>query len=227
MSIRDRVRTKRVIVPTVAALALVGIGGTAWAVMDDRNDRLSSDQRSSASDAALDEVGGGRVLEVDVDDDTDEGGPRVYEVEVVDADGQRWDITLDDDYAVLVVDRDGDDRYDDRAGSGAAATPTGSAGGNVGTGSAGGTGDAQRPAGDTTTDLYGQTVDEDAPLTQDERAQVVAAAEAAVEGGGTATDVDRSDDPGEGYEVEVVDGTNQDWDVTLAPDLTVLSAVRD
>ncbi|WP_447645723.1 hypothetical protein [Nocardioides zeae] len=73
MSIRDRVRSKRIIVPTVAAIALVGIGGTAWAVMDDRDDRLSGDQRSSAEEAALDEVGGGRVLEVDVDDDTDEG----------------------------------------------------------------------------------------------------------------------------------------------------------
>ncbi|GAB3079877.1 PepSY domain-containing protein [Nocardioides zeae] len=217
MSIRDRVRSKRIIVPTVAAIALVGIGGTAWAVMDDRDERLSGDQRSSAEEAALDEVGGGRVLEVDVDDDTDEGGQRVYEVEVVDGEGQRWDVTLDDGYAVLVAERDGnDDDRDDRAvpsagGSDAAGAPEGSA----------------ATGRDTTTDLYGETVDEDAPLTEDERAQVVAAAEAAVEGGGTAADVDRSDDPGEGYEVEVRGADGLEWDVTLAPDLTAISAVRD
>lgn len=221
MSIRDRVRSKRIIVPTVAAIALVGIGGTAWAVMDDRDDRLSGDQRSSAEEAALDEVGGGRVLEVDVDDDTDEGGQRVYEVEVVDGEGQRWDVTLDDGYAVVVAERDGaddsdgDDRDDDRSAPAGGATD-GSA--------TGGSGAAGR---DTTTDVYGATVDEDAPLTDDERAQVVAAAEAAVEGGGTAADVDRSDDPGEGYEVEVRGADGQEWDVTLAPDLTVVSAVRD
>lgn len=226
MSIRDRVRSKRIIVPTVAAIALVGIGGTAWAVMDDRDERLSGDQRSSAEQAALDEVGGGRVLEVDVDDDTDEGGQRVYEVEVVDGEGQRWDVTLDDDYAVLVTERDGsngsgdrddrDDRDDDRTAPGAAGSD------------AAGTSQGSAPTGrDTTTDLYGETVDEDAPLTDDERAQVVAAAEAAVEGGGTAADVDRSDDPGEGYEVEVRGADGLEWDVTLAPDLTVISAVRD
>lgn len=214
MSIRDRVRSKRIIIPTVAAIALVGIGGTAWAVMDDRDDQLSGDQRSSAEEAALDEVGGGRVLEVDVDDDTDEGGQRVYELEVVDGEGQRWDVTLDDDYAILVAERDGsDDDRDDRDDSSA---PAG--------GAAEGSGTAGR---DTTTDVYGATVDEDAPLTDDERTQVVAAAEAAVEGGGTAADVDRSDDPGEGYEVEVRGADGQEWDVTLAPDLTVISAVRD
>ena len=223
MSIRDRVRSKRIIVPTVAAIALVGIGGTAWAVMDDRDERLSGDQRSSAEEAALDEVGGGRVLEVDVDDDTDEGGQRVYEVEVVDADGQRWDVTLDDDYAVLVTERDGDrsdrsDRDDQ---------PAPSAGGSEAAGAPEGTQGSTATGRDTTTDLYGETVDEDAPLTDDERTQVVAAAEAAVEGGGTAADVDRSDDPGEGYEVEVRGADGLEWDVTLAPDLTVISAVRD
>lgn len=220
MSIRDRVRSKRIIIPTVAAIALVGVGGTAWAVMDDRDERLSGDQRSSAEEAALDEVGGGRVLEVDVDDDTDEGGQRVYEVEVVDGEGQRWDVTLDDGYAVLVSERDGSDDRDDRDDRDASGAG-GSAEGSAGSGDSGATGR------DTTTDVYGQTVDEDAPLTEEERTQVVAAAEAAVEGGGTAADVDRSDDPGEGYEVEVRGADGVEWDVTLAPDLTVLSAVRD
>jgi uncharacterized membrane protein YkoI len=220
MRIRDRVRSKRIIIPTVAAIALVGVGGTAWAVMDDRDERLSGDQRSSAEEAALDEVGGGRVLEVDVDDDTDEGGQRVYEVEVVDGEGQRWDVTLDDGYAVLVSERDGSDDRDDRDDRDASGAG-GSAEGSAGSGDSGATGR------DTTTDVYGQTVDEDAPLTEEERTQVVAAAEAAVEGGGTAADVDRSDDPGEGYEVEVRGADGVEWDVTLAPDLTVLSAVRD
>lgn len=224
MSIRDRVRSKRIIIPTVAAIALVGVGGTAWAVMDDRDERLSGDQRSSAEQAALDEVGGGRVVEVDVDDDTDEGGQRVYEVDVVDSEGQRWDVTLDDGYAVLVTERDGSDDRSDRDDRDDDDRPAPSAGGS----DAAGTSQGSAPTGrDTTTDLYGETVDEDAPLTDDERAQVVAAAEAAVEGGGTAADVDRSDDPGGGYEVEVRGADGLEWDVTLAPDLTVISAVRD
>ncbi|HET6830230.1 MAG TPA: hypothetical protein VFH44_02665 [Solirubrobacterales bacterium] len=59
----------------------------------------------------------------------------------------------------------------------------------------------QPPAQQTTTDI---TVDsDDAPLGPAETKRVGAAAVAAV-GGGTAIEVDRSDDPGEAYEVEVM-----------------------
>lgn len=212
MSIRDKVRTKRVIVPAVAALAIVGVGGVAWAVVGDDDDRLTSGQRTDAGDAALAEVGSGRVLEVDVDDDTDEGGARVYEVEVVDSDGARWDVTLDDAFEVLVVDADrdddrdddSDDRYDDGAAA-PSGDPSSTAGNDTGTNG---------------------TVDDDAPISEAERAEVAAAAEGAVEGG-RAVDVDRSDDRGEAWEVEVVDATGVDWDVTLDADLAVLDSRRD
>ncbi|MDF9718043.1 PepSY domain-containing protein [Nocardioides sp. ChNu-153] len=213
MSIRDTVRTKRVVVPTIAAIALVGAGGLTWAAVAGDDDTLSDSQRTSAEEVALEEVGGGRVLDVDVDDETDESGVRVYELEVVDADGARWDVVLDEDFSVLTTaaDRDEDHSDDDRGDrddtTGAGTTDAPGAAGTDGAGSAAGVGD-------------------DAPIAEEERTRVVTAAEAAVEGG-TAVDVDRSDDAGEAFEVEVVDVQGQDWDVTLDADLQVVAAVRD
>lgn len=199
MSIGQKVRSKRVIIPAVAALAIIGVGAATWAVVADGDDP-TSEQRSEAGDAALAEIGGGRVLDVDADDD--DGGARVFEVDAVDSDGVEWDITLDEDYQVLVADADDHD--------GARGSTDDPDNGDAGDGAANG-------AGGTT---------DDAPISEEERAEVVAAAEAAVPGG-TATDVDRSDDRGEAWEVEVRDGDGLDWDVTLDADLGVLSAVRD
>lgn len=220
MSIRENVRTKRVIIPAVAALAIVGAGGVAWAVVANDDDSLTSEQRSQAGDAAIEEVGGGRVLEVDVDDETDEGGERVYDVEVVDSAGLRWDITLDDSYTVLVADPD-----DDGAQGGSNGGDQGSTNGGT-NGNGGSTDDSAQGGIQGDTDGTQNGSDDDAPISDTERADVTAAAEAAVDGG-RVVDIDRSDDRGEAWEVEVVDGSGADWDVTLDADLQVLDARRD
>lgn len=202
MAINQKLRSKRVIIPAIAAVAIVGAGGATYALVGD-DENPTADQRSEAGDAALAEVGGGRVLDVDLDDDTDEGGTRVYEVEVVDADGIEWDITLDEDFTVLVADRDDRGSSDGRDDDG----DTGS--GASGNGQSGQSG-----------------VDDDAPISDTERAEVTSAAEAAIEGG-SVIDVDRSDDRGEAWEVEVRDADGIEWNVTLDADLSVIDTVRD
>jgi uncharacterized membrane protein YkoI len=44
---------------------------------------------------------------------------------------------------------------------------------------------------------------------------------------GTVTDVEASDDPGEAYEVEVVDADGVEWTVELDADYVVLDARAD
>ena len=207
MSIGQKITAKRVLVPGIAAVAVLGAGGAFWAATADGDD-LTRDDRERAESAAVEEVGSGRAVDADLDDDTDEGGSRLYDVEVVDADGLQWDVVLDEDFTVLSSradddgdryddDRDDDDRFDDDrddAAQGAGAAPSVEA--------------------------------DDQPIGDAERTEVATAAEAAVEGG-TAVDVDRSDDAGEAFEVEVRDAQDQDWDVTLDADLGVISAVRD
>ncbi|TYL55772.1 hypothetical protein FXB39_00760 [Nocardioides sp. BGMRC 2183] len=60
----------------------------------------------------------------------------------------------------------------------------------------------------------------------DERADVAAAATDAA-GGGEAVEVERSDDPGEAYEVEVRLEDGREVDVTLDDDLAVVAEERD
>lgn len=185
---------KRVIIPTVAAVAVLGIGGgVAWAVTEN-DERLTGSQSQRAEEAALAEVGGGRVLEAEVDDD---GGNRHYELEVVDTEGTAWDVVLDEAFQVVVAAEDNrdDDRDDDRV-------------------------DAAEDGAD------GSREADEQPVTAEERQRVGAAAAGAVPGG-KAVDVDRSDDAGTAWEVEVRDAQGRDWDVTLDAQLAVLDSVRD
>ncbi|HSX69279.1 PepSY domain-containing protein [Nocardioides sp.] len=193
---------KRIIVPTIAAVAVLGIGGgVAWAVTEN-DERLTGSQGQRAEEAALAEVGGGRVLEAEVDDD---GGNRHYELEVVDTEGTAWDVVLDEAFQVVVAaedDRD-DDRYDDRDD--------------------GRYDDRADVANDG---AEGSREADEQPVTAEERQRVGAAAAGAVPGG-KAVDVDRSDDAGTAWEVEVRDAQGRDWDVTLDAQLAVLDSVRD
>jgi|GEM_PF-3424106 len=199
MSIGQKITAQRVLVPGIAAVAVLGAGGAFWAATADGDD-LTRDDRERAEAAAVEEVGSGRAVDADLDDDTDEGGSRLYDVEVVDADGLQWDVVLDEDFTVLSSRADDDgDRYDDDR-------------------------DDDR-YDDDRADAASVEAD-DQPIGDAERTEVATAAEAAVEGG-TAVDVDRSDDAGEAFEVEVRDAQGQDWDVTLDADLGVISAVRD
>ena len=64
----------------------------------DADDRVvGASERASAERAALDAVGGGTVMQVQVGDDRGEA----YEVEVRDSGNTTWDIELDSDYQVL------------------------------------------------------------------------------------------------------------------------------
>ncbi|WP_305788371.1 PepSY domain-containing protein [Symbioplanes lichenis] len=63
-------------------------------------------------------------------------------------------------------------------------------------------------------------------VTGDDRTRVAAAAVQAV-GGGTATDVETSDDQGEAYEVEVRKPDGTEVDVTLDKDLKVIAQETD
>jgi uncharacterized membrane protein YkoI len=187
----------------VAAVLVLG-GGVALATgLDD--DRLSAQTTDRAREAALAETGGGTVTEVDTIGD----GLPGYEVEVSLPGGGETHVYLDDDYAVTSTrtgddrggdrgDRGGRDDDDDRDGTSGSATDD----------SAGGSGDATTGTG---------TGSDDDTVTGADYDQASAAALSAA-GGGTVTDVDRSDDGGVAYEVDVRldDGTEVDVDLDAA-----------
>ncbi len=189
------IRRKRVILPAIATVAVLAGGGAAWAAYADEKG-LEGSQRDRAGQAALTEVGGGRVLEAEADD---EGGERLYEVEVVDTDGVAWDVVLDEEFAVVLSDRDDADDADDLS-------------------------EGAHDLRDDAADLRGDA--DDAPVSAAERDRVGAAAAAAVPAG-KVVDVDRGDQTGVAWEVEVVDGQGRHFDVTLDERLDVLATVRD
>jgi uncharacterized membrane protein YkoI len=97
-----KLRSKRVILPTIAAVAALGIGGVVWA--STANADLGGGERNRVSTAATEAVGGGKVVEAESSDDPGEA----YEVEVRKADGTEVDVTLDKDLNVLRQDTDDD-----------------------------------------------------------------------------------------------------------------------
>lgn len=186
----------------VAAVLVLGGGGVALATgLDD--DRLSAQTTDRAREAALAETGGGTVTEVDTIGD----GLPGYEVEVSLPGGGETHVYLDDDYAVTSTrtgddrggdrgDRGGRDDDDDRDGTSGSATDD----------SAGGSGDATTGTGTGDDTVTGADYDQ------------ASAAALSAAGGGTVTDVDRSDDGGVAYEVDVRldDGTEVDVDLDAA-----------
>jgi uncharacterized membrane protein YkoI len=64
-------------------------------------------------------------------------------------------------------------------------------------------------------------------LRASERSSAEEAALAAVEGGGTVTDIDASDDPGVAYEVEVHAEDHTEWQVELDAEFQVLRKFLD
>ena len=99
-----KLRSKRVIFPTIAAVAALGIGGVVWA--SSANADLQGSERERVSTAATDAVGGGKVIEAESSDDPGEA----FEVEVRKTDGTEVEVTLDQDLNVLR--QDNDDRED-------------------------------------------------------------------------------------------------------------------
>ena len=106
MNIRS-FRSKRVIVPTLAAVAVFGVGGVVYANTA-AGDELKGDELDRASSAALEATGGGKVTDTERDDE--EGA---YEIEVTKDDGSQVDVHLDEDFAVISEDADREDDGDD------------------------------------------------------------------------------------------------------------------
>lgn len=95
-----------------AAVVTAGTVGTAGALSgdDDAQDRpIPASQLEQAEKAALEETGGGKVTETEVDDEESK-----YEVEVTLDDGTQVDIQLDEDFHFVGTESDG---TDDESGS--------------------------------------------------------------------------------------------------------------
>lgn len=111
-------RRKRVVLPALATVAVLAVGGTVWAASADD---VTGAERDRVAAAATKAAGGGEALEIEKADDPGEA----YEVEVRLADGTEVDVTLDRDLGVVATDRDDrdddrDDRDDDRDDAGEA-----------------------------------------------------------------------------------------------------------
>lgn len=100
----NSLRRKRIMIPALATVAVLAVGGTLWAASADE---VRGDERDRVETAAVAAAGGGTAIDVEKRDDRGEA----YEVEVRREDGREVDITLDDD--LRVVERDVDDDADD------------------------------------------------------------------------------------------------------------------
>lgn len=184
-----KLRRKRVILPTIAAVAVLGAGATVWTAS--ANDDVQGGERDRVGAAAVEAAGGGTAVDVEASDDRGEA----YEVEVRMDDGTEVDVTLDQD--LKPVSQDADTDTDDT------------------------------DADDTDADDTDDTDDtDDRALSADERRSAEQAALDAV-GGGTVEQVEASDDGAEAYEVAVRMDDGTEWDVDLDADYQVLSKTAD
>jgi len=176
-----KLRSKRVILPTIAVLAVLGSAATVWTAT--ASDDLQGSERDRVASAAG-QAAGGTAVEVEASDDLG----AAYEVEVRKDDGTEVDVTLDKD--LNVVSQEADDH-----------------------------GDGSEADDDSEAD--GDSDADDRALGAAERASAEKAALDSVEGG-TVVEVEASDDNGGGYEVEVRDAKNTEWEVDLDAGFTVL-----
>ena len=183
-----QLRSKRVIIPSIAAVAALGIGGVVWTSA--ANADVQGSQRDRAAKAATQAVGG-TAIDVETSDDPGEA----YEVEVRKDDGTEVDVSLDKD--LTVVSQDAEGRDDDN--------------------------ESDRDDRDDRTDT---AETDDRALSATEATSAAKAALNAVDGG-TVIEVEASGDRGEAYEVEVRDADNTEWDVELDADFKVLSKTID
>lgn len=101
-------KKKTVLIGSALAAVLV-LGGTGVAVAvtepSENDGQLTGTTLEKASNAALKEVGEGKVT----DSEADDGG---YEIEVTLDDGSDVDVALSESFAIIRVDRDNDDSDD-------------------------------------------------------------------------------------------------------------------
>ncbi|HEX5856521.1 MAG TPA: PepSY domain-containing protein [Microbacterium sp.] len=192
------------ITSAAAGLALVA-GGTAvaFAVTDDLTEddaaesaEVTSEELDAAIAAALDEVGPGRVVDADREDD----GSHAYEIDIAVQDGERVEVRLDE--ALNVLDVSPEDAPD---------------GGTSGDGTSDDATSDDDGTSDGTDDDGGQPVD----AADADRASEAALAHT---GGGTVSEVERSDDADHAWEVEVTLADGTDVDVELDADFAVTKA---
>jgi uncharacterized membrane protein YkoI len=195
----SKLRSKRIVIPTIAAVAVLGVGGVIWSSAS--ADELTGTELDRASSAALDAVGEGKVTDTEQGDE--EGA---YEIEVTKADGTQVDVHLDENYQVL--SQDVDDENGDQDGDDNGADENGP---------------DENGADENGPDENGA---DDRALTDAERSSAETAALEAV-GGGTVTDAEASDDPGEAYEVEVRTADGTEWTVELDASFRVLDTRAD
>jgi len=187
------------IIAGVVAVVVLGGAGIAVAAtdpFDNDNDRLSGQELESATAAALDAVGEGTVSEAERSDDLDHD----YTVEVRLDNGDDVDVELDESFEVVRID--------------------GVVPGTGNTGSGSDSSSSPAPSGASA------PVDDNTPISAEERAGAEAAALAEV-GSGTVTDLDRSDDGDHAWEVEVTIADGTDYDVELAADFSVVRVDGD
>jgi uncharacterized membrane protein YkoI len=107
-------RSKRVLLPSIAAVVALGIGGVVWT--STANADVQGGERDRVANAATHAVGG-TAIDVDTSDDRGEA----YEVEVRKDDGTEVDVSLDKNLTVVSQDPEGRDdstdtpETDDRA----------------------------------------------------------------------------------------------------------------
>jgi uncharacterized membrane protein YkoI len=198
---RRRVGKRTWLVGGVVAGVIV-LGGAGFAIADevaDGSDALDDATRDRVATAAIAAAGGGELVDAERDDD---GG---YDAEVRLSDGAEVDVTLDDEFAVVSSDVDGTGTPDADDSDGDDANGQGSG-----------------TSGDTTAGAEGDARD-DAPLTP---AETTSATEAALAetGSGEVVDVDRSDDAGHAFEVEVRLADGREIEVRLDADFGVVSS---
>lgn len=99
--------SKRIVIATVAAAAVLGLGATVWATTAAAGPSDSEIDRASA--AALEAVGEGTVTETEEGDE--EGA---YEVEVTKDDGTQVDVHLDESFTVISVESESGDEADEQ-----------------------------------------------------------------------------------------------------------------
>jgi hypothetical protein len=114
-----KLRSKRIWIPTLAAVVALGVGGTVWASTASAD--LGGSERDRVVTAAKDAAGPGEVISAEASDrdrdDTDaDDRNEAYEVELRKADGTKVEVSLDKDLKVVGQDTDtrDDSREDDR-----------------------------------------------------------------------------------------------------------------
>ena len=99
------VRTLVIAAAVVAMLVALGGAGIAYANGTDSEEQVTGPDAEKAKSAAIAEVGGGTVTEVERDDGN---GTGAFEVEVTREDGSQLEVHLDGDYNVVGQQADED-----------------------------------------------------------------------------------------------------------------------